>query len=140
MNSCRMILGSALVALGLASAGCSSDTGVAPVIAKGTISGNGDTSQTLGDAVSSGTADAPGGQIDVPAAVPELPSVIARNRTIVRGFPVRQIEQDFIDITPAPTLWRVVALDYRVSRRPKMLGGVLVGGTVTAADVPAGAA
>ena len=71
MNSCRMILGSALVALGLASAGCSSDTGVAPVIAKGTISGNGDTSQTLGDAVSSGTADAPGGQIDVPAAVPD---------------------------------------------------------------------
>src|SRR6266852_5180360 len=58
----------------------------------------------------------------------------------MRRHPIRQIEQDFIDITPAPPLRRIVALDDRMLRGVKMPGGVLVGRVVTAADVTAGAA
>src|ERR1700682_5614867 len=58
----------------------------------------------------------------------------------MRCLPVRQIEQDFIDITPAPTLRRIIALDDRMSRSVEMFCRVLVGGIVTAADVTAAAA
>src|SRR5712672_4709697 len=58
----------------------------------------------------------------------------------MRRDPVRQIEQDFIDVAPAPSLRRIVALDDRMLRGVKMPGRVLVRRVVTAADVTAGAA
>src|ERR1035437_65066 len=67
-------------------------------------------------------------------------SIIARDWTIVRSLPVRQIEQHFIDITPAPALRRIIALDDRMLRGVEMPGCVFVGRIVTAADVAAGAA
>ncbi len=67
-------------------------------------------------------------------------SVVPEDRSVVGRHAVRKIQENLVDITPPPTLRRVIALDDWMSRRSKMLGGVLVGGTVTAADVPAGAA
>jgi hypothetical protein len=67
-------------------------------------------------------------------------SVVPGDRSVVGRHAVRKIQENLVDITPAPTLWRVIALDDWMSRRSKMPGGVLVGGAVTAAHVPAGAA
>src|ERR1700744_221800 len=58
----------------------------------------------------------------------------------MRRHPVRQVEQDFVDITPAPAFRRIIALDDRMLACMKMLGCVLVGRIVAAADVAAGAA
>ena len=58
----------------------------------------------------------------------------------MRGLSVRQIEQHFIDIAPAPTLRRIVALDDRMPCGVEMPGRVRVGRIVAAADVSAGAA
>src|SRR5258708_39696021 len=58
----------------------------------------------------------------------------------MRCLPVRQIEQDFIDITPAPTLRRIIALNDRMPGSVEMPGRVSVGGIVAAADVAAAAA
>src|ERR1700737_1416708 len=58
----------------------------------------------------------------------------------MRCLPVRQIEQNLIDITPAPTLGRIIALDDRMPRGTEMFGGVLVGRIVAAADMAATAA
>src|SRR4051812_14584873 len=68
------------------------------------------------------------------------PSIVARDRTVMRGLPVRQIEQDFIDIAPAPSLRRIVALDDGMTGGVEMLGSVLIGRIVTTADVAAGPA
>ena len=57
----------------------------------------------------------------------KLPSIIARNRTVMRRLPVRQIEHDLIDIAPAPSFRRIVAFDDRMAGGVEMLGGVLVG-------------
>src|SRR3977135_1289220 len=67
-------------------------------------------------------------------------SVVARDRTVMRRLSVRQIEQHFIDITPAPSFRRIIALDDRMFGGVKMPGRVFVGRIVTAADVTAGAA
>src|SRR6267154_50693 len=67
-------------------------------------------------------------------------SVVARDRTVMRRLPVRQIEQDFIDIAPAPAFRRIVALDDRMLAGVEVLGGMLVGGIVATADVTATAA
>src|SRR3954462_3038612 len=67
-------------------------------------------------------------------------SIVARDRTVMRGLPVRQIEQDFIDIAPAPSLRRIVALDDGMTGGGEMLGSVLIGRIVTTADVAAGPA
>src|SRR3979411_2078872 len=67
-------------------------------------------------------------------------SIIARDRAVMCGLPVREIEQDFIDIAPAPPLRRIIALDDRMLRGAKMFGRVLVGRIVAAADVAAAAA
>src|SRR5712672_1338087 len=67
-------------------------------------------------------------------------SVVARDRTVMRRLPVRKIEQDFIDIAPAPAFRRIVALDDRMLGGVEVLGGMLVGGIVAAADVTAAAA
>src|SRR5258708_19088959 len=55
-------------------------------------------------------------------------------------FSVRQIEQDFIDKTPAPSFRRIIALDDRMLGGVEMLGCVLVWRIVAAADVAARAA
>src|SRR3977135_581486 len=58
----------------------------------------------------------------------------------MRRLSVRQIEQDFIDIAPAPAFRRIVALDDRMLGGVEVLGGMLVGGIVATADVTATAA
>src|SRR5713226_7600235 len=58
----------------------------------------------------------------------------------MRRLSVRQIEHHFIDITPAPTLRRIIALNDRMFGGVEMPGRVFVGGIVAAADVTAGAA
>ncbi len=67
-------------------------------------------------------------------------SVVPEDRSVVGRHAVRKIQENLVDITPPPTLRRVIALDDWMSRRSKMPGGVLVGGAVTADHVPAGAA
>src|SRR6266702_337768 len=67
-------------------------------------------------------------------------SVVARDRTVMRRLSVRKIEQDFIDIAPAPAFRRVVALDDRLRGGVEVLGGMLVGGIVAAADMTVAAA
>src|SRR5258708_19539749 len=67
-------------------------------------------------------------------------SVVARDRTVMRRLSVRKIEQQFIDIAPAPTFRRIVALDDGMPGGVEVLGRVLVGGIVAAADVTAAAA
>src|ERR1700733_7401128 len=58
----------------------------------------------------------------------------------MRRLPVRQIEQNFIHVTPAPAFGRIVAFDDRMSGGVEMLGGMLVGRIVAAADMTATAA
>src|SRR5882724_5470554 len=58
----------------------------------------------------------------------------------MRRLSVRKIEQHFIDIAPAPTFGRIVALDDRMLGGVEVLGGMLVGGIVATADVTAAAA
>src|SRR5882757_2258017 len=67
-------------------------------------------------------------------------SVVARDWTVMRRLSVRKIEQDFIDIAPAPAFRRIVALDDWMLGGVEVLGGMLVGGIVAAADVTATAA
>src|SRR4051812_19438968 len=74
------------------------------------------------------------------ARSPHKPSIVARDRTVMRGLPVRQIEQNFIDIAPAPSLRRIVALDDGMTGGVEMLGGVLVGRIIATADMAAGPA
>src|SRR6267378_6474195 len=67
-------------------------------------------------------------------------SVVARDRTVMRRLSVRKIEQHFIDIAPALTFRRIVALDDGMPGGVEVLGRVLVGGIVATADVTAAAA
>src|SRR6266700_2014078 len=67
-------------------------------------------------------------------------SIVARDWTVMRRLPVRKIEQDFIDIAPAPAFRRIIALDDRMLGGVEVLGRVLVGGIVAAADMTAAAA
>ena len=48
---------------------------------------------------------------------------------------VRETEYDLIDITPAPSFGRIVAFDDRVASGVEMLGGMLVGRVIAAADM-----
>jgi len=78
-----LVLVLTLSALGWASAGCSSDAASDPSLAKGTISGKGDTAQTLADAaaadaasaddVAAGAEDTAAGPADLVADVPAGP-------------------------------------------------------------------
>src|ERR1700761_5716015 len=65
-------------------------------------------------------------------------SIVTRDRSVVRCLAIRQVEQRFVDVAPAPALGRVIALDDRMRGGVKMFGGVLVGGIVAAADMAAG--
>src|ERR1700733_12301923 len=67
----------------------------------------------------------------------KLPSIIPRNRTVMRRLPVRQIEQDFIHIAPAPSFRRIVAFDDGMSGGVEMFGGMFVGRIIAAADMAA---
>jgi hypothetical protein len=67
-------------------------------------------------------------------------SKIPRDRTAMWRFSVRQIKQYFIDITPAPSFRRIIALDDRVSGQVEMLGRVFVGRIVAAPDMAASSA
>ena len=51
-----------------------------------------------------------------------------------------QIDFDVIDKPPAPSLKRVVALNYRVTGRFKVTSGMTIGRLVAATDMPATAA
>jgi hypothetical protein len=63
----------------------------------------------------------------------------ARDWTVVWRL-ARQIDFDVIDIAPAPSLRRVVALNDRVTGRFKVLPGMTIGRVVAATDMPAAAA
>jgi len=58
----------------------------------------------------------------------------------MRRHAVRQVEIDLVDIAPAPSFGRVVALDNRMRCFVEMLGGMAIWGIVAAADMTAGAA
>src|SRR3954449_5176289 len=70
----------------------------------------------------------------------ERGSVVARYRSVVWSFSVRQVEQHFVDIAPAPAFRRIVAFDHRMGGGMEMRGRVLVRRIVAAADMAAGAA
>src|ERR1700729_4226677 len=54
-------------------------------------------------------------------ATPCSPSIIARDRAVMRRLPGRQIEPHFIDIAPAPPLRWIVAFDDRMPGGMEML-------------------
>jgi hypothetical protein len=56
----------------------------------------------------------------------------------VRGFSVRQIKHDLINVTPTPTLWGIVAFDDRMFCSPKILAGMFVRRLITATNMAAG--
>ena len=53
-------------------------------------------------------------------------SVEARDRAVVRGGPIAEIEQDLVDVTPPPALGRVIAFDDWMARLVKVLAGMAV--------------
>src|SRR5947209_3389545 len=67
-------------------------------------------------------------------------SIITRDRAVMGGLPVREVEQDFVDKTPAPPFRRIIAFDDRMPRGMEMFGRVFVGGIIAAADMAATAA
>src|SRR5689334_1035049 len=67
-------------------------------------------------------------------------SDVTRNRTVLRRGAVRKVEEHFVEVTPSPSFWRIVAFDDGMSRRVKMFGGVAVGRLIAAAHVAAGPA
>src|SRR3954453_14066518 len=70
----------------------------------------------------------------------ERGSVVARYRSVVWSFSVRQVEQHFVDIAPAPAFRRIVAFDHRMGGGMEMRGRMLVRRIVAAADMAAGTA
>jgi hypothetical protein len=55
----------------------------------------------------------------------------------MRGHISAQVDHLFVDVAPAPALWRIVGFHHRMGGRPKVFGGVLADGLVTASDVAA---
>ena len=58
----------------------------------------------------------------------------------MRSGSIRKIEDYFIDVTPAPTLRRIVAFDDRMAGRVKVFGRMPVRRVIATADVAAGPA
>ena len=56
------------------------------------------------------------------------------------SLPLRQIEHDLIDITPAPAFRRIVTFNHRMLRGMEMFCGVLVRRGIAATDMAAGPA
>src|SRR5258705_5536129 len=77
---------------------------------------------------------------EIPHSSLKEESVVARYRSVVWSFSVRQIEQHFVDIAPAPAFRRIVAFDHGMAGGMEMRGGVLVWRIVAAADMAAAAA
>src|SRR4051812_3286404 len=69
-----------------------------------------------------------------------VPSIISRERPVMRRLSLRQVEHHLVDITPAPAFRRIIALDDRMLGCMEMFCGVPVRGIVAAADMAAGAA
>ena len=67
-------------------------------------------------------------------------SDVARDRPVLRRRAIAEIEDDLVDVAPAPAFRRIVALDDRMAGRVEVLGGVTVRRAVAAADVAAGPA
>src|SRR5206468_214581 len=70
----------------------------------------------------------------------KLNLIMARYRTVMRRLAVRQVEQHFVDIAPAPAFRWIVALDHGMAGGMKVRGRMLVRRIVAAADMAAGAA
>jgi hypothetical protein len=58
----------------------------------------------------------------------------------LRRWPVRQVQDHFVNITPAPAFGRVIGFDDWVTGCMKMLRRVPIGRLITATDVTAGSA
>jgi len=67
-------------------------------------------------------------------------SVKARDRAVVRGGAIAEVEHDFVDVTPPPAFGWVIAFDDRMACSMEMLGGVAVRRVVATADMAAGPA
>ena len=67
-------------------------------------------------------------------------SVEARDRAVVRGGAIAEVEHDLIEVTPPPAFGWVIAFDDWMARLVKMLGGVAVRRVVATADMAAGPA
>jgi hypothetical protein len=66
--------------------------------------------------------------------------IVARDRSVLGRGSIRKVKSNFVYVTPAPVLRRIIAFDDRVRGGPKMLGSMPVGGVVAAADVTASSA
>jgi hypothetical protein len=53
-------------------------------------------------------------------------SIVARDRAVVRGGAIAEVEHDLVDVTPLPALGRVIAFDDWMARLVKVLGGMAV--------------
>src|SRR5262245_44111325 len=62
-------------------------------------------------------------------------SDVARDRSALRGRVAAEVDHRLVDVAPAPTFGRVVALDDRMTRGVIVPGGVAVRRAVAAADV-----
>src|SRR3981189_1697566 len=77
---------------------------------------------------------------EIPHSSLKEESVVARYRSVVWSFSVRQIKQHFIDIAPAPAFRRIIAFDHGMAGGVEMRGRMLVRRIIAAADMAAGAA
>ena len=69
-----------------------------------------------------------------------MASIKSRDRTSLRRRPIRQVKQDFVNVTPAPAFGRIIGFDDRVIGCMKMLRRVAVGRLIAATDMTAGSA
>ena len=67
-------------------------------------------------------------------------SIVARDRTVVLRGAIAEVEDDLVDVTPAPAFGWVIAFDDRMACLVKMLRGVPVRRAVATADIAAGPA
>jgi hypothetical protein len=79
-------------------------------------------------------------RVRIRAARVALPSIIARDRAILGGDISRQIDENFVAVTPAPALRRVISFDDGMVRRMEMRSRMLPRRLVATTDVTAGAA
>src|SRR5690349_599871 len=77
--------------------------------------------------------------VEYPRSSARVASDVARDRAQLRRL-IGQVDYLVVDITPAPSLRRIVAFDDRVARRMEMRGGVAMRRIIATADVAAGAA
>src|SRR5947208_2522921 len=66
--------------------------------------------------------------------------IVARDRSLLRRLPPRQVEQHLVDVAPAPAFRRIVAFDHGMAGGVEMRGCMLVGRVVATADMAAATA